>query len=388
MNRNRNERLEKSKRVPVCLKIMLLATLGSGVSACTPVASIEPPPEYVAVMDLTIGGAEEGPSSLSEARAMVADEWGRLYIADVQEKQVRLFDSTGQFVRTFGRRGAGPGEFRDPVGLAAPGDGSLVVYDPTQWRVSVFDTSGAFRTGYLVSFISWGPTWNGGLAPDGRLVDKQQQLIPGDTAVHFQVRILDLRTSKEERFPFPGCGFRENVVFLSGGIVAAPFSPRGISLIDPAGGTWCAHTSRAVAYWVPFGDSLPRDSAVSEARPARVDPAALDSARRLLERNVRMVGGSRRLLDSLEIPSIRPVLISLAWDSHRRLWMLVRDEKGWALHVFDSTRKWIARVRLPVSRVDGWAPLITQRAIFVISVNEFEEPIIYRFGMPAALVLP
>ena len=388
MNRNRNEHFEKRKRVPVRLTIMLLATMGGGMNACTPVASMHLPPEYVAVVNLTIGGAEEGQSSLSDVRAMVADEWGRLYIADVRERQIRLFDSAGHFVRTFGRSGAGPGEFRDPVGLAAPGDGSLVVYDPTQWRISVFDTSGAFRTGYLVSFISWGQTWNGGLAPEGRLVDKQQQLIPGDTAVHFQVRILDLRTSKEERFPFPRCGFGENVVFLSGGVVAAPFSSRGISLIDPAGGTWCAHTSRAVAYWVPFGDSLPRDSAVSEARPARVDLAALDSARRLLERNVRMVGGSRRLLDSLEIPAVRPVLISLAWDSHRRLWMLVRDEKGWAFHVFDDARKWIARVRLPVRAIDGLQPLITRRAIFVISVDEFDEPVIYRLGIPAALVLP
>ncbi|MBW7933246.1 MAG: 6-bladed beta-propeller [Gemmatimonadaceae bacterium] len=321
-------------------------------------------------------------------RAMVADEWGRLFVADVKEQQIRLFDNTGRFIRTFGRRGAGPGEFSNPVGLAMPGGNELFVYDPGQWRVSVFDTSGALRAGYRAHISSWGPTWNGGIAADGRLVDKQQRVNPGDSAVHHDVRVLDLATGREERFPFPTCGFREPVVFLPGGVVAAPFSARGVSAIDPRGGTWCYHTSRAVAYWVPFGDTLARDSAVSEAAPAHVESVARDSARRLLERNVRLAGGSRRLLDSLEIPRVRPVLLAVTTDRDRRLWMMIRDERGVALHAFDSSRRWIARVRLPVDVIEGRPPLITRDAVFVLSVNEFDEPVIHRLKLPVALRRP
>jgi 6-bladed beta-propeller len=35
-----------------------------------------------------------------------------------QEEQIRVFDSTGAYVRTIGREGAGPGEFKQAVGLA------------------------------------------------------------------------------------------------------------------------------------------------------------------------------------------------------------------------------------------------------------------------------
>ena len=78
MNRNRNEHFEKRKRVPVRLTIMLLATMGGGMNACTPVASMHLPPEYVAVVNHTNRGAEEGQASRIDVRAKVGAELGRL----------------------------------------------------------------------------------------------------------------------------------------------------------------------------------------------------------------------------------------------------------------------------------------------------------------------
>ena len=67
---------------------------------------------------------------------------GGLAVLDEQAGEVRLFDSTGAFRRTFGSKGRGPGEFQRPVALVElPGD-TIGVFDPTPRRVtrfSVFD---------------------------------------------------------------------------------------------------------------------------------------------------------------------------------------------------------------------------------------------------------
>lgn len=53
---------------------------------------------------------------------------GRYFVSDRRNQVVFEFSSRGQHVRTFGRRGRGPGEFTDPRALAVGGDTLLVVY--------------------------------------------------------------------------------------------------------------------------------------------------------------------------------------------------------------------------------------------------------------------
>src|SRR5262245_37994451 len=68
--------------------------------------------------DLSIGGAEEGPSSFADIRWFVVDARHRLYVLDAQSQDVRVFDSSGTYLLTLGHKGAGPGEFTMANGLA------------------------------------------------------------------------------------------------------------------------------------------------------------------------------------------------------------------------------------------------------------------------------
>lgn len=58
---------------------------------------------------------------------LAVDRDGRLYIADMQTRQVSVFSSDGKFLRTIGREGEGPGEFREPRGLVILPDGLVGV---------------------------------------------------------------------------------------------------------------------------------------------------------------------------------------------------------------------------------------------------------------------
>lgn len=72
---------------------------------------------------------------------------GRILVGNAGTGEVRIFDSTGRFIRRFGRQGAGPGEFDQFSSLelwAGPG-GIVLVEDGGNLRVNVYDSGGAFR---------------------------------------------------------------------------------------------------------------------------------------------------------------------------------------------------------------------------------------------------
>jgi DNA-binding beta-propeller fold protein YncE len=59
----------------------------------------------------------------------------RLYIVDVDNNRVAVFDPSGKFLYNFGRKGSAPGEFREAHGIGVMPDGDVIVsnyYGPTQ----------------------------------------------------------------------------------------------------------------------------------------------------------------------------------------------------------------------------------------------------------------
>jgi 6-bladed beta-propeller protein len=72
------------------------------------------------------------------------DSRGRIYVADVGQSHVTVFDSAGSFVRTIGRRGSGPGEFHQPMQLGIDNADTLFVYDVGLRRLTKFSPDGQF----------------------------------------------------------------------------------------------------------------------------------------------------------------------------------------------------------------------------------------------------
>lgn len=81
--------------------------------------------------------------------AALALEGDRVYVADAQDCAVKVFDRDGRFLRSFGRKGRGPGELSFPSGVDAAG-GLVYVADKLNRRVQVFDGEGAARGGFPV----------------------------------------------------------------------------------------------------------------------------------------------------------------------------------------------------------------------------------------------
>jgi len=69
--------------------------------------------------DLSLGGPEaRGDYAFGEARNFVVDDEGAIYVLDTQSAHVKVFDRSGKYVRTIGRKGQGPGELEYPMTLS------------------------------------------------------------------------------------------------------------------------------------------------------------------------------------------------------------------------------------------------------------------------------
>lgn len=91
-----------------------------------------------------IGGAADDrftPNMLF-ARDIAVDTLGRLYLLDRSQHRVLIFDAAGKLLKTIGRSGSGPGEFRNVSSIGVSGDGALVVGDFSKRALVRFDVRG------------------------------------------------------------------------------------------------------------------------------------------------------------------------------------------------------------------------------------------------------
>ena len=94
---------------------------------------------------LRLGGTDEGPESFFRVNGngIASDADGRLYILDIGNFHVLVFDAAGEHIRTLGREGAGPGEMGRPYSLLVSPDGAVHVVDLEKNAIIRFDANGA-----------------------------------------------------------------------------------------------------------------------------------------------------------------------------------------------------------------------------------------------------
>jgi DNA-binding beta-propeller fold protein YncE len=98
----------------------------------------------VAVSSVMTYGRAGGVPVLREPKGVASGPDGRLYVVDGTNANVTVFDREGSVVRSWGRKGAGDGEFTEPWGIAVAPDGSVFVADTWNHRIQKFDAEGRF----------------------------------------------------------------------------------------------------------------------------------------------------------------------------------------------------------------------------------------------------
>lgn len=97
----------------------------------------------------TPGEAGAPPTHLDQPNDVITAPNGDIFVAEGHSNtgetaRISKYSSDGTFIKSFGRPGSGPGEFRTPHGLAFDSQGRLFVADRGNNRVQIFDQDGNF----------------------------------------------------------------------------------------------------------------------------------------------------------------------------------------------------------------------------------------------------
>jgi hypothetical protein len=95
--------------------------------------------------ELSLGGPRVvGDYAFGNIRDFVVDEQGSIYVLDGKNYRVQVFDSQGQYVRTIGRKGQGPGDLDGPLSLSLNRTSDELLVLQGIRRLSFFRTEGSF----------------------------------------------------------------------------------------------------------------------------------------------------------------------------------------------------------------------------------------------------
>jgi sugar lactone lactonase YvrE len=102
---------------------------------------------------LTLGRAGvtgDGPDTFNRPSDVQVAPNGDVFVADghggTSNARIVKFSADGRFIKAWGRKGSGPGEFDTPHSLAMDSRGRLFVADLRNFRVQIFDQDGRYLT--------------------------------------------------------------------------------------------------------------------------------------------------------------------------------------------------------------------------------------------------
>ncbi|HEX6040003.1 hypothetical protein [Longimicrobium sp.] len=287
-------------------------------------------------------------AEFTSVTAMDVDSRGLVYVGDWYRQQLTVLNPDATVLRTLGRRGSGPGEFRSIRGVQVlPGD-SILVYDPSLARVSVYaqtDSAPAYsvtlRTSGAAPFQLWRIPADSGYVALFRptfMFSEGQAARNRRDVLRVLARDGATRTTIKE---FPSKSF----LVAGTSVTPNPFGREGLVAVDARGSIlFIWNDSLAVDRFSP--DGTQRDRIRLPMRPAPVTSSHVQRQLREWDGSTRTTFG-QVLQDSA--PSHWPAASAMLIDDRDRLWIALPGDPAsrteWI--VLSSNMRYIASVFLP-----------------------------------------
>ena len=248
------------------------------------------------------------------------DSQHRIFLVDQRANQIYVYDSTGEFITTFGREGAGPDEFRGILRMRVDENDRLLFYDRMNNRNVVYEVSD--QTWTPVQFFRIEGTRFGveAVGKNGNVIvrkSKNQRPEPGASwYVHeLAVAHLDSGITSDRRVEFKEMGF----------LVTDDYSMSGI----PFGRTTLLATGSDGKYYMVWNESF--DVKIYDMNLNLIDSvsANIPNVEVTQEERAKALDSAGPVFRSLaaeHMPGTKPVASSLKVDPKGNFWVQTFDD--------------------------------------------------------------
>jgi hypothetical protein len=342
-------------------------------------------PQWKLTESLRIGGAESGPAALQYVKSIEVDALGRILIYDRSTQDVRMFAPDGKFVRTFSRKGSGPGEMRDAEGIVIVPGGNIWARDAANARFTVWDSAGKFLKQWTMHYCWSQGAWYPRIDARRRIVDfdcvVKDNRADGSAWVAYRTDMSGVDTLGA----VPECGTRalaEAGTWITrtargGSYRSIPWAPGSSSAHTAAGLLWCVPNSSQYEIIGVRDGSKDTVRVRRDAPRVPVTPFERDSVIAIYESR----GPSG--LDFSRIPKEKPAIDRLMLDVQDQLWVRHTGPGGTIqFDVFSANGRLIATASLGVVNSSVYQPYLIRRdALYLVALDEDDVPRIVRYDI-------
>jgi len=92
------------------------------------------------------GISGSGDDQFSNPIDIAIDSSGNIYVVDIKNDRIQIFNSAGVFQSKFGSYGSGDGQFNDPIDIAIDSSGNIYVIDKGNDDIQIFNSAGVFQS--------------------------------------------------------------------------------------------------------------------------------------------------------------------------------------------------------------------------------------------------
>lgn len=240
-------------------------------------------------------------------------------MADRQNYRILHFDADGAQIAATGRRGRGPGEFEDLIGLEFDPSGRLWAVDAGNGRYSVLSPGlDPVDTQPYAGFRA--VPWTGRIDFDGVIHNPQVAFSPDGA------QQLYVRSSPVDSLLIPPYTVRQQEVRTATGetrLVTVPYGRRPHWVMDRAGVLWFGDSGDGTLQRITYDG----DTTSVITLPQRAVALTGQQRGEVVEAFQGGAGAAARV-DSAWVPEKRPVFEGLAIDDRNRLWVTIPVEAG------------------------------------------------------------
>ena len=329
---------------------------------------------------LRVGAVEGGgPTAFGGILGFAVLDDGGFAVLDGIAQEVRIFDSNGKHIATFGGKGGGPGEFEGAYGLMRDPRGALLVPDYRNARMSVLDPQLGFQRSAPLRILRRAFIWQGAMLDDGRIWKPSLTLGPPRRNV---MRVYGPAMELLDSLPMPadpdtdpenppGAFFWKSADGNARGYYGVPYFPQGENVIDPRGSVWSTaygDGSYRIARWEPGGDT----TLVLETRraPVRIPASERDSAIDVVRKELQEVGGANQ--DWSKVPATRPAVSGMFLSEEGELWVRTPLVDSDVFDVYDRSGQHVRTVDNPVHLYRWLRPYVRGDQFWCVVTDEFD----------------